>query len=253
MSRDFSLASAPDDLFAQIPVGAPGGPRAGLSLALAGDMSFSLRAELPWRSRFLQSIGANPRSTFALRQIHSRTVLVIDSHMPEDLVAFEADGMVSARPDAILTVTVADCIPVFLVDSAHRAYGIVHSGWKGTGIVREALRLMSAAFGTQAADVAAALGPGIGPCCYRVPRERYERFRADFGSRAVVRGGASDDYRLDLRQANVDLLMEAGVRDISVCADCTSCSKLLGSFRRQGPQGFTRMLAFIGHLPEAPA
>ena len=161
--------------------------------------------------------------------------------------------MVSARPDALLTVTVADCLPIFLVDAGRGAFGIVHSGWKGTGIVREALRLMAQEFGTAAADVSAVLGPCIGTCCYRVQHARYERFKADFGERAVRLGKGPDDYRLDLRAANVELLSQAGVTDISVTTDCTCCSPGLGSFRREGPETFTRMLAFIGGLPEAGA
>ncbi len=253
MSTTFSLACGPDDLGTPIPLGAAaGGLYAGLSLAKAGDMSLSRDDGRASRSRFLESIGAPRRSTFALHQVHSKTVLVIDCQQPESLEGVEADGMVSARPDAVLTVTVADCLPVFLLDPRHGAFGLVHSGWKGTGIVREALRQMAAAFGTETADVSAVLGPGIGPCCYRVQRERYESFRADFGSAAVARGGEPGDYRLDLRKANIDLLEDAGVRDVSACSDCTSCSKTFGSFRRQGA-GFTRMMAFIGHLQGATA
>ena len=253
MSKVFSLAYGPKDFFTPIPLGAAAGElHAGLSLARAGDMSLSRDDGRVSRNRFLESIGAPLGGSFALHQVHSKTVLVIDRQQPRALEGFEADGMVSVRTDAVLTVTVADCVPVFLVDPEHGAFGLVHSGWKGTGIVQEALRQMAAAFGTEAADVSAVLGPGIGPCCYRVQQERYERFRADFGSSAVVRGGEPGDYRLDLMRANSDLLASAGVRDISICSDCTSCSPALGSFRRQGA-GFTRMMAFIGHLQGAAA
>jgi purine-nucleoside/S-methyl-5'-thioadenosine phosphorylase / adenosine deaminase len=253
MSRAFSLAYGQDDLFSSIPLGSASfGLRAGLSLAKAGDMSLARRAEVPGRDSFLQSIGAVPRRTFALHQVHSMTVLIVDGQEPQALEGFPADGMVSARRDLLLTVTVADCVPVFLVDPAHGAYGIAHSGWKGTGIVREALLLMSRSFGTKPAEVTVVLGPGIGPCCYRVTQERYEKFRADFGGRAVVRGEEPGDYRLDMGRANVDLLTDAEVRDVRVCTDCTRCSSDLGSFRRQGAESFTRMLAFIGYLPGAP-
>jgi hypothetical protein len=103
---------------------------------------------------------------------------------------------------------------------------------------------MTGAFGSRAADIAAAIGPGIGPCCYAVPVERHERFRADFGDRAVQRG-LDGSCRLDLRAANAALLERVGVGSIAIVADCTSCDPRLGSFRREGP-GFTRMLAFIG-------
>lgn len=259
MAGTLSLGYGPNDTVAMIPLGEPGplpepaarGLAAGISLARAGDMSLSRSRELPWRGRFLAALGVDPQRVYALHQVHSRRVLVIDRQDPRALESVEADGMVTSRPDAILTVTVADCLPVFLIDKDRCAFGLVHSGWKGTGIVREALRLMERELGTAPADVTAVLGPCIGPCCYTVQHARWERFRLDFGDHAASRGAAADDYRIDLRAANVELLAQAGVMDVTVVKDCTSCSEALGSFRRQGPESFTRMLAFIGRLPRA--
>ncbi len=249
MVAEFFLHFDPDAVSVAIPLGeAPAGMRAGMSLARAGDMSLSRRFELPAREQFLAGLGAAPSRTYAVRQVHSSTVLVIEDHDARALESIEADGMVCARPDALLTITVADCLPIFLVDRSHAAWGLVHSGWKGTGIVREALRVMAGAFGTRPADVSAALGPCIGPCCYRVSHARWEKFRTDFGCRAVVHSDQPDDFRLDLRAANVDLLAQAGVHDVSVASACTCCSTAFGSFRRQGAETFTRMLAFIGHV-----
>ena len=67
-------------------------------------------------------------------------------------------------------------LPIFLVDPVTGAFGLVHSGWKGTGIVHAALESMMAAFGTDPRDVSVTIGPGIGPCCYRVPEERARVF-----------------------------------------------------------------------------
>ncbi len=242
MTRTVPLFCQPGDLAGAI--GLASGISSGISLAKAGDMALSRRRELPCRERFLESLGASAAKTYALHQVHSKTVVAIDHQDPEALVTVEADGMVTARPDVLLTVTVADCLPIFLLDEATGAIGLVHSGWKGTGIVVEAIRLMAEAFGTRSRDLAAAIGPGIGPCCYTVPQERYERYRAEFGETAVARG-ASRDFRLDLKAANVRLLEAAGVQRIVVIADCTCCSAALGSFRREG-QGFRRMLAFMG-------
>jgi len=225
-------------------IGVAAGFRAGLSLAAAGDMDLSRRAELPWRSRLFTALGVAPDRVRAVRQVHSRTVIRVDGSEAADGPFVEADGMVSDRPDLLLTVTVADCLPILLADPRTGGFGLVHSGWKGTGIVVEAARTMARVFGSRAADIAVTIGPGIGPCCYTVPEDRHRLFRADFGDRAVQRG-LDGSFRLDLRAANVALLEREGVGHVSIVSDCTSCDPLLGSFRRQGP-GFTRMLAFIG-------
>jgi polyphenol oxidase len=239
-----SRGGQPDAAPAFVGIGVAAGFRAGLSLAAAGDMDLARRTELPWRARLFAGLGIAADRVRAVRQVHSRVVIEIDGSEPADGPFVEADGMVSDRPDLLLTVTVADCLPIFLADARTGTFGLVHSGWKGTGIVVEAVRAMTRAFGSRAGDITAAIGPGIGPCCYTVPIERHVRFRADFGDRAVQQG-LDGSFRLDLRAANAALLEREGIGSIAIVADCTACNPLLGSLRRQGP-GFTRMLAFIG-------
>ncbi|HEY9593281.1 MAG TPA: polyphenol oxidase family protein [Spirochaetia bacterium] len=216
----------------------------GISLLTAGDMALSKRATQPWRSAFFAARGFPPERTLGLHQVHSRNVVVIEGQSAEDCARVDADGMVTDRADPVLTVTVADCLPLLVADRQSGAFAIVHSGWRGTGIVLEALRLMATRFGTDAADCVVTIGPGIGSCCYEVPEERAAAFEADFGAGAVVRE-AGRAPRLDLRAANVALLEEAGVGEITVVDDCTRCAERLGSFRRQGPERYTLMLAWI--------
>lgn len=150
--------------------------------------------------------------------------------------------MLTADRDLPLAVTVADCMPIFLSDRAGGAHGILHSGWKGTGIVAVALDLMHSRWGTEPADLEVVLGPCIGACCYRVDEARAEAFAAQWGEAAVRIGGDGAPH-LDLRAANITLLQQRGVERITVVSDCTACSEILGSFRREGAQRFTRMLA----------
>ena len=72
------------------------------------------------------------------------------------------------EPGLCLVIYYADCIPVLLYDPKKRAVGAVHSGWRGTsmGIVPKAIEKMGRLYGTDPADVLAAIGPGIGPCCF---------------------------------------------------------------------------------------
>lgn len=239
-ARTVSLEMLPGALAA--PLLAPQGMRAGISLAAAGDMALSRRDALPFRSRFIAGLGVRPERVHALRQVHSRRVVVVKESPIGTPAPVEADGMITASEEAVLTVTVADCLPICLFDRRTAAFGLVHSGWKGTGIVVEALHAMAAEFGTRPADVAVTIGPGIGPCCYTVAEERALAFASEFGPDSVNRGAGQP--RLDLRAANVSLLEAAGVTDITVVSDCTGCTPALGSFRRQGPRDYLLMLAW---------
>jgi copper oxidase (laccase) domain-containing protein len=169
--------------------------------------------------------------------------------------------LVSRDRDIWLSVTVADCLPVYLFDTESGAFGILHSGWKGTGIVLKALALMEERWNTRPPAVAVVLGPCIGACCYRVDEGRARIFEEEFGGPdgdyplgpVVIRrprnGSSPAEPFLDLRAANARLLAGAGVRNLAVCQDCTFTDERLGSFRREG-KDYTRMAALIG--PKLP-
>ncbi len=235
----------PGDLELAIP--AVDGAQAGITTAAAGDMRGSREHSHPARAAFLGRHGIRRENLYVLRQVHSLRVEVIDGQSAAETAMCEADGMVSVRQDVVLSVTVADCLPIFLVDTRSMAFAVVHSGWRGTGIVAEALQIMEARFGCRPDRVAAVIGPGIGVCCYTVPPDRAAQFVSRYGPSTVVQDGGVP--RLDLRAANLVILQEAGVRDITVISDCTSCSPALGSFRRQGPSEYTLMLAWIRRQP----
>jgi polyphenol oxidase len=245
--RDVTLSPDPSGLWASIDVFPSATPRAGISLLSAGDMAISRRHQSPHRVRLLEAADCTGR-VYGLRQVHSQVVVAVADQDPEDVASTEADGLITHLAGITLTITVADCLPLFLVDPVTGARGLLHSGWKGTGIVSAALSLMSSRFGTRVADVVATVGPGIGPCCYRVAEDRAALFAGRFGTETVAHGPEGDP-RLDLRAANVALLRVAGVSSIGVVAECTCCSPRLGSFRRQGPDAYTLMCAFLTGLP----
>jgi copper oxidase (laccase) domain-containing protein len=146
---------------------------------------------------------------------------------------------------------VADSLPVFLLDKEKGYWAALHSGWKGTGIVLKALEIMKNA-GTATEAIAAVLGPCIQSCCYCVDEERAKQFETKFGRPLpddpmgpVTRRDESHWY-INLQAANARLLSAAGVRHISYCTDCTFTDPGLGSFRREGGQSYTRMIAMAG-------
>jgi len=239
-------------------------PKAVMSLAAAGDMGFGDDGNRSRRNRWLCEEGFDPDHSAAIDLVHSR--MVIEATSLRDVfsaggIRREADGMVTAgrlsvasgaRADEVrvdsLVITVADCMPIFLYDRGSGAYGLLHSGWKGTGILSEAVSLMQRLYGTRPADLAAAFGPRIGSCCYVVDEARAAVFSGEFGAAAVVR--AEGKPRLDLVAANMALADSLGLGSVRLLDGCTSCDHAYGSFRRQGAGRFTRMAAAIGYPVE---
>ncbi|MDR2922190.1 MAG: polyphenol oxidase family protein [Treponema sp.] len=247
--RRFSLEFTEDGqnrpFFASFPFMAAGVPAAGIACGIssrfAGDMKYGGQNRA--RLALAGGLDLDPSRIYGLEQIHSRTVLVVDRDNPP---AVPADGMVCRDMSIALSVTVADCLPVYLLDTESGAFGLVHSGWKGTGIALEALRLMRENWRTRPQAIAAVLGPCIDSCCYKVDSGRAAVFEKEFGAEGVRKTQDGDCY-LDLKAANIRLLSGAGVRNIAVCNDCTFTDKRLGSFRREGGQSYTRMAALVYH------
>ena len=206
----------------------------------------TVKEEIPQaRDRFCQERGLDPRLVFSCTQVHGQDLFVVDRRVPNS--APEKDGIITRDSRVLLSVTVADCLPVFLHDWGRGFFALVHSGWKGTGISGKALGLMRE-WGSRAEEVAAILGPCIKSCCYRVPEERARDFEARFGGDegayplGPVTRQDSGGWYLDLQAANARILANAGVRHIAVCQDCTATDPRLGSFRREG-EAYTRMFA----------
>jgi YfiH family protein len=97
------------------------------------------------------------------------------------------DALLENNPCSVIAVKTADCIPILLVDERRQAVAAVHAGWRGTAarIAMRAVEAMGLRFGSAPADLHAAIGPGIGKCCYEVGPEVMEQFGA--ASRGAVR------------------------------------------------------------------
>lgn len=238
-------------------------PRAIMTTMPAGDMKFRTEEENPNRQRFFSLIGIHPGSVRSLELLHTREVLVtsraesVRDMNARALAAGGADGLVTQDSGCILGLTVADCMPIYLFDAETKAFGLLHSGWKGTGILKNALFVMEQAFGTKPENLHVILGPAIGSCCYRVQAERALQFQKEFGNEAVIRReheGGEPEYSLDLIAANKKIARELAIASVSVIGECTCCSSDFGSYRRQNSQGngegnFSRNLALIGYFP----
>lgn len=181
------------------------------------------------------ALGLDAESVTMGRQVHGADLAFHDGHPAHSYFAHpgpppeEVDGQLSDRDDLALLVLVADCLPVAL--SGEGGIAMLHCGWRGLagGIVAAAAERIGA--------TAAAVGPGIGPCCFEVGPEVFEAFSAHGD-------GVRHGNNLDLWQVAATELERAGVEAAEVAGVCTFCDeKRFFSHRRD--QGVTGRQAGI--------
>jgi YfiH family protein len=170
-----------------------------------------------------------------LKQVHSSACVPANGRSG---VLGQGDALLEDTPGAVVAVKTADCIPILLVDARHRAVAAIHAGWRGTaaGIAARAAAAMRDRFGTLPADLDAAIGPGIGQCCYEV------------GPEVAAQFGGQGRGHIDLPAANRRQLEEVGVTPERIYASnlCTMCQPAeFHSFRRDGDAA-GRMYSFVG-------
>ena len=183
----------------------------------------------------LSGIPAQFARLATLKQVHSASCVAAEGRGG---ILGQGDALLEDAPGAVVAVKTADCVPILLADERRRAVAAVHAGWRGTAarIARAAVGAMRERFGTDAADLHAAIGPAIGECCYEV------------GPEVAAQFGESGRARLDLAAINRRQLLDAGVTAGRVYPSnlCTMCGIAeFDSFRRDG-QAAGRMYAFIG-------
>lgn len=170
----------------------------------------------------------------SLKQIHSADSFVVSSTG----VIGEGDALITREPGLTVSVRTADCYPILLADTGTRTVAAIHAGWRGTDarIVQKVIDRMAAEFGARPENIVAAIGPGIGVCCYQVGDDVARKF------------GMAGAGKLDLAQVNRRQLVDAGVPDrcIDVVGACTFCHpERFHSFRRDKEQA-GRMISFVG-------
>lgn len=243
--------------------------RWGMTLLKAGTMRFRWNETNENRTKTLKSILSELKTpvcsgncsseqgicdyklkTVPIELIHSK--IVVEAKSENDTKNVKADGIVTKNPILVPTITVADCVPIFLYDKGLKIFASLHSGWKGTGIAEVCVQKMISDFGSKVENICAAIGPHIGDCCYFVDEERADYFTKNFGEACIKKAENPKNqeeadlitkfpFRLSLTQANLFVLKNAGVpeENILVAKDCTSCTQfkngehIFGSFRRQ--------------------
>lgn len=236
------------------------------------------------RQLLAEAITGDPATPLVtLRQIHS-SVLVMGEPASAGIGGSaspcKGDGLMTNTPGLLLGIQTADCIPVLIADRKRHAVAAFHAGWRGTvkRIVESGVGRMRLEFGSRPEDLVAAIGPGIGPCCYAVGEEVHSEFTSQFTyadelfrevydtdpvrdkspmhfltRRAPGHSEIAPSLHLDLVEANRRQLLAAGLKPsaIRIVPGCTNTQTGLFFSHRASHGRSGRMMSVIGVCPGA--
>jgi len=182
------------------------------------------------RKELAQQLGLDVERIVMPHQTHSDISRYVDSAVlgkPEEERTRFLDGVdavMTDEPGLCVGVSTADCIPVLLYDSEHRAVCAVHAGWRGTvaRIVQKTVMEMQKRFMTEPQTLSAVIGPGISRDSFEVGDEVYEVFgNAGFDMTEI--STRKDKWHIDLPKCNLLQLVNAGVDPANVTSSpvCT--------------------------------
>jgi YfiH family protein len=176
------------------------------------------------------------------RQVHQAEVR---SHGPSRSglrLVDPCDGHATSQADILLTVSVADCVPIFVLEPESRTVAALHAGWRGTaaGVLEHGLEVVMGSAGADASSLHVHLGPSICGSCYEVGPEVFAAL-----GQSVPRGARP----IDLRGVLAHRALAAGIdpHRLTVSSHCTRCTES-GLFSHRGGD-LGRQVGYIGVRP----
>lgn len=212
------------------------------SMRLSPKSESWLSKNIENRKRYFEKVGLSGKKVIAAHLVHGNRVALVDHSSPDYVL--KTDGLVTADPAVTLTITVADCYPVYFYDKKKRIIGLAHVGWSGAvkNIVADMLGLMKKE-GSDPLDIVASLGPGICQKHYLVSPERAALF-VDYPEAVLKKEG---QRYLDIKKVIYRQLKENGIVMISDSDECPAClPEKYFSYRRDKPEVIKVMVAAIG-------
>ncbi len=213
------------------------GGEGGFDLGLAS--SEPMRAVMTrWRA-FMQSIEGAFSGVVVSVQRHGTDIRTQENPVSGLMIQEGLDGHATGLPGILLAVTVADCVPVYLLHPASGTMALLHAGWRGVsgGIVEAGIELVGRRAQANEADIVIHCGISICGECYEVGCEVVEAVTGSHNGRSE---------KLDLRQAILDRAGALGLHEMSMSSWCSAHDGDRFFSHRASGGDTGRMLAYLG-------
>lgn len=187
------------------------------------------------RKKYLTQEGFDYENLISAKLEHGSNVIIVknlESLESQKGLCDYCDGLITQNPELILSITSADCFPVFLFDSQKKVIGVLHCGWRSTakGIIENALAKLNTDFNTDFKDISVGIGPGIQKCHFEVE----DNLLKNFGGYEKFISNKNGKKYFDLAGVIKDKFISKGVREekIEIDKQCSYCNDNFWSYRR---------------------
>lgn len=225
-----------------------GGPMVRYGFSERRDGSMHRYLEKENQEQYFQSIGIDPKRVVVADLIHGTNVFLASDESAGKLIP-RTDALITKNIDLFLSVTGADCFPIYFYDPVRKVVGIAHAGWRGIlgNIAKKTIEEMSEQFKTVPRNLLVGIGPGIRECHFEISLLDKEKYK-EYPMYITERKGS---VFIDLAGIICSQLRSVGVlgENTEDCGLCTYCKKeSYFSYRRDKPLEIQPMVGYIGFL-----
>jgi hypothetical protein len=204
----------------------------------------SMKDSLENRLSFFEKIELDDKIIISAGLIHGNKVVIIDNVYESQLIE-NCDALITSRDDVLLTITVADCLPIYFFDRNKKIIALAHAGWRGVclKIVLEVINNFVNHYNSNLDDLEVFIGPHIRNCHFEIQEDILNQF----DELDILR--RDNKIFVDLSKSVGRQLIELGIneKNINISNECTYClENKYFSYRRDRLQGLKTMLAYLG-------
>ncbi|PKM91161.1 peptidoglycan editing factor PgeF [Candidatus Falkowbacteria bacterium HGW-Falkowbacteria-1] len=197
------------------------------------------------RQCFLKKNALKKENLVSSKLIHGNKIKIIsDKDENKNLKGY--DGLITNIPKIILSITVADCLPIYFYDSNKNVIGLAHAGWRGlkSSIIKKMIKSFKSEYQSDTKNIKIFIGPHIQKCHFEIRNDLLKKFK-EYDSFIIKK---KDKIFLDLELIAKQQLLENKIlkKNIEISPECTYCLKnKYFSYRRDGDKNFQTMMAYI--------
>lgn len=213
-----------------------------LHIGMSDKKDGAMKSSVENRLLFFKNKGLDDKNIVSAALVNKNKVVVVDN-IEESQIIQECDALITSQHKNLLTITVADCLPIYFYDNNKKVVALAHAGWRGVAlsIAKEVVNKFINHYHSNLSDIEIFIGPYIQDCHFEVKSDVLSEFK---DCNVITR---DEKTYINLAQIVEEQLLQLGINNINISEECTYClNAKYFSYRRDKPKVLETMIAYIG-------